>query len=70
MHSVMGLKGLEHTLGHGTDRIRYLSPVPAGDQGCAAASISPRPRTCRPTDCGSYYNVMIEVEGGQRRRVH
>ena len=32
MHSVMGLKGLEHTLGHGTDRIRYLSPVPAGSR--------------------------------------
>ena len=32
MHSVMGLKGLEHTLGHGKDRIRYLSPVPAGSR--------------------------------------
>ena len=30
MHSVMGLTGSEHTSGHGTERIRYLSPVPAG----------------------------------------
>ena len=32
MHSMMGLTGSEHTLGHGTERIRYLSPVPAGSR--------------------------------------
>ena len=52
MRTVMGLKGLKNTLNYGADRIRYLSPVPAGS-GCAAASVSPRRRTCRPTDCGS-----------------
>ena len=52
MRSVMGLKGLEHTLNYGADRVRDLSPVPAAHD-YAAASVSPRPRTCRPTDCGS-----------------
>ena len=32
MRSVMGLTGSHHTLGHGTERIRYLSPVPAGSR--------------------------------------
>ena len=27
MHSVVGLTVSEHTSGHGTERIRYLSPV-------------------------------------------
>lgn len=30
IRSVMGLKGLKNTLNYGADRIRYLSPVPAG----------------------------------------
>jgi len=32
MRSVMGLKGLKNTLNYGADRIRYLSPVPAGSK--------------------------------------
>ena len=32
MHSVVGLTVSEHTSGHGTERIRYLSPVPAGSR--------------------------------------
>ena len=30
IRSVMGLKGMRNTLNYGADRIRYLSPVPAG----------------------------------------
>ena len=32
IRSVMGLKGLRNTLNYGADRIRYLSPVPAGSR--------------------------------------
>ena len=32
IRSVMGLKGLKNTLNYGADRIRYLSPVPAGSR--------------------------------------
>src|ERR1700740_2089586 len=32
IRSVMGLKGLKSTLNYGADRIRYLSPVPAGSR--------------------------------------
>ena len=47
-----GLKGLKNTL----NTARTVSATfrrCRSDQGCAAASVSPRPRTCRPTDCGS-----------------
>ena len=32
IREVMGLKGLKTTLNYGADRIRYLSPVPAGSR--------------------------------------
>jgi acyl dehydratase len=32
IRSVMGLKGLKNTLNYGADRVRYLSPVPAGSR--------------------------------------
>ena len=32
IRSVIGLKGLRNTLNYGADRIRYLSPVPAGSR--------------------------------------
>src|SRR4051795_8147727 len=32
IREVMGLKGLRNTLNYGADRIRYLSPVPAGSR--------------------------------------
>ena len=32
IRSVMGLTGLRNTLNYGADRIRYLSPVPAGSK--------------------------------------
>src|ERR1700740_1046680 len=32
IRSVLGLKGLKNTLNYGADKIRYLSPVPAGSR--------------------------------------
>src|SRR4029079_5199684 len=32
IRSAMGLKGMRNTLNYGADRIRYLSPVPAGSR--------------------------------------
>jgi acyl dehydratase len=32
IRSVTGLKGLKNTLNYGADRIRYLTPVPAGSK--------------------------------------
>ena len=40
IRSVMGLKGLKNTLNYGADRIRYLSPVPAGSKLRGRVSIA------------------------------
>jgi acyl dehydratase len=65
IRSVMGIKGLRSTLNYGADRIRYLSPVPAGLRirgrtGIAEAEDVP------PDGLRVSYRVVIEIEGGQR----
>ena len=64
MQSLMGLKGLEHTLNHGTDAYRELSPVRAsrlrGRVNIAEAEDVP------PNGLRVHYRVVIEIEGGQR----
>ena len=52
IRSVMGLKGMRNTLNYGADRIRYLSPVPAGSR-IRGAPASRKSRTSRPMGCGS-----------------
>ena len=64
VRSVVGLKGVRNTLNYGADRIRYLSPVPAGSRIRGRITIA-KQRTCPPTDCGNYH-LVIEIEGGQR----
>ena len=65
IRSVMGLKGLKNTLNYGADRIRYLSPVPAGSKlrgrvGIAEAEDVP------PNGLRVHYRVTVESEGGKR----
>ena len=65
IRSVLGLKGLKNTLNYGADRIRYLSPVPAGSKlrgrvGIAEAEDVP------PNGLRVHYRVTIEIEGGKR----
>src|SRR6202045_2378542 len=65
IRSVMGLKGLKNTLNYGADRIRYLSPVPAGSRlrgriGNAEAEEAPS------NGLRVNYRVVIEIEGGPR----
>jgi acyl dehydratase len=40
IRSVLGLKGLKDTLNYGADRIRYLTPVPAGSKLRGKVSIA------------------------------
>ncbi len=40
IRSVMGVKGLRNTLNYGADRVRYLSPVPAGSRIRGRTSIA------------------------------
>jgi acyl dehydratase len=63
MHSVMGLKGLEHTLDHGTDRIRYLAPAPAGSRLRGRVNIA-EAEDVPPNGLRVHYRVVIEIEGG------
>src|SRR5436853_4313552 len=64
IRSVMGLKELRNTLNYGADRIRYLSPVPAGSRlrgrvGIAEAEDVP------PNGLLVHYRVASGIEGGK-----
>jgi acyl dehydratase len=65
IRAVMGLKGLRNTLNYGADRIRYLSPVPAGSwlrgRLTVAETVDVPPDGLRVN-----YHLVIEIEGGKR----
>src|SRR5690348_12491468 len=65
IRSVMGLKGLKNTLNYGADRIRYLSPVPAGSRLRGRVSIA-EAEAVPPEGLRVNYHLVIEIEGGQR----
>jgi acyl dehydratase len=65
VRSVMGLKGLKSTLNYGADRIRYLSPVPAGSRLRGRVSIA-EAEEVPPNGLRVSYRMVIEIEGGQR----
>jgi len=65
VRSVMGLKGLKNTLNYGADRIRYLSPVPAGSRLRGRVSVA-EAEDVPPNGLRVNYRIVIEIEGGQR----
>jgi acyl dehydratase len=65
IRSVIGLKGLKNTLNYGADRIRYLSPVPAGSRLRGRISIA-EAEEAPSNGLRVNYRVAIEIEGGQR----
>jgi acyl dehydratase len=65
MRSIVGLKGLKNTLNYGANRIRYLSPVPAGSRLRARVSIV-QAEDVPPDALRVTYKVSIEIEGGER----
>jgi acyl dehydratase len=65
IRSVMGLKGLKNTLNYGADRIRYLSPVPAGSRIRGRTTIA-EAEDVPPDGLRVHYRMVIEIEGGQR----
>ena len=65
IREIIGLKVVKNTLNYGANRIRYLTPVPAGSRlrgrvEVIAAEDVP-PNALRVT-----YKVTIEIEGGKR----
>jgi acyl dehydratase len=65
IRSVMGLKELRNTLNYGADRVRYLSPVPAGSRLRGRTSIA-EVEDVPPDGLRVNYHVVIEIEGGKR----
>jgi len=65
IRSVMGLKGLRNTLNYGADRIRYLSPVPAGSKLRGRVTVA-ETEDVPPDGLRVNYHLVIEIEGGKR----
>lgn len=65
MRSIIGLKGLKNTLNYGANRVRYLSPVPAGSRLRARVSVV-QAEDVPPDALRVTYNVTIEIEGRKR----
>jgi acyl dehydratase len=65
MREIIGLKGLKNTLNYGANKIRYLSPVPAGSRLRARVGIV-RADDVPPDALRVTYDVSIELEGGKR----
>jgi acyl dehydratase len=65
IRSVMGLKGLKNTLNYGADRIRYLSPVPAGSRLRGRITIA-EAEDVPPDGLRVNYHLVVEIEGGKR----
>ena len=65
IRSVMGLKELRNTLNYGADRIRYLSPVPAGSRLRGRTTIA-EVEDVPPDGLRVNYHVVIKIEGSKR----
>jgi acyl dehydratase len=65
IRSVIGLKGLRNTLNYGADRIRYLSPVPAGSLLRGRVTIA-EVEDVPPDGLRVNYHLVIEIEGGKK----
>jgi acyl dehydratase len=65
IRSVMALKGMKTTLNYGADRIRYLSPVPAGSRLRGRVTIA-EAEDVPPDGLRVHYHLVIEIEGGKR----
>jgi acyl dehydratase len=65
IRSVIGLKGLRNTLNYGADRIRYLSPVPAGSRIRGHTTIA-EANDVPPDGLRVNYHMVIEIEGSER----
>lgn len=65
MRGVIGLKGLKNTLNYGANRIRYLTPVPAGSRLRGRVTVTAA-EDVAPDALRVTYQVTIEIEGGKR----
>jgi len=65
IRGIIGVKGLKNTLNYGANRIRYLTPVPAGSRLRARVAVM-EAEDVPPDALRVTYKVTIELEGGKR----
>jgi acyl dehydratase len=65
IRSVVHLEGLKNTLNYGANRVRYLTPVPAGSRLRGRVSITAAD-DAPPDRLRVTYGVTVEIEGGRR----
>lgn len=65
IRSIIGVKGLKNTLNYGANRIRYLTPVPAGSRLRGRVTVMAA-EDVPPDALRVTYQVTIEIEGGKR----
>ena len=65
IRGIIGVKGLKNTLNYGANRIRYLTPVPAGSRLRARVTVM-EAEDVPPDALRVTYKVAIELEGGKR----
>ena len=65
IRGIIGVKGLKNTLNYGANRIRYLTPVPAGSRLRARVTVL-EAEDVPPDALRVTYKVTIELEGGKR----
>ena len=65
IRGIIGVKGLKNTLNYGANRIRYLTPVPAGSRLRARVTVL-EAEDVPPDGLRVTYKVTIELEGGKR----
>lgn len=65
IRGIIGVKGLKNTLNYGANRIRYLTPVPAGSRLRAHVAVM-EAEDVPPDALRVTYKVTIELEGGKR----
>jgi acyl dehydratase len=65
IRGIIGLKGLKNTLNYGANRVRYLTPVPAGSRLRGRVTVL-EAEDVSPDALRVTYKVTIEIEGGKR----
>lgn len=65
IRAVVRVRGLKRTLNYGSNRVRYLAPVPSGSRLRGRVSIADAEEV-PPDGMRVTYGITIEIEGGTR----
>ncbi len=65
IREVAQIEGLKNTLNYGSNRVRYLAPVPAGSRLRARVSVA-EADDVPPNGLRVTYGLTVEIEGGKR----